>query len=106
MLDTQIVLAMYAAALLYLSGNLAGPAWMRSRTTPELPGGLRLGVRLGAAAGVAVLAWAGLADTSPAVGWAECAALMAVLVESLVLLKIAMHRDHGVYDAARGGTPQ
>lgn len=103
MLETQVVLAIYAAALLYLGGNLAGPAWMRSHTTPELPGGLRLGVRLGTAAGVALLAWAGLADTSPAIGWTECAALMAVLVESLVFLKSAMHRDHGVYDHAGGG---
>ena len=103
MLETQIVLAIYAAALLYLSGNLAGPAWMRRPGACELPGGLRLGVRLGTAAGFAVLTWAGLADTSPAIGWAECAALMAVLVESLVFLKIAMHRDHGVYGQAGGG---
>lgn len=103
MLETQIVLAIYAAALLYLGGNLAGPSWLRSRTTPKLPGRLRVGVRIGTAIGIIVLAWAGLADTSPAVGWAECAALMAVLLESLVFLKIALHRDHGVYDHAGGG---
>lgn len=103
MFETQIVLAMYAAALLYLGGNLAGAAWMRSRNTSDLPGGLRLGVRIGTAAGVALLAWAGLADRSPAIGWGECAALMAVLVESLVFLKIAMHRDHGIYGHAGGG---
>jgi hypothetical protein len=102
MVDTQVVLAIYAAALLYLGGNLTGPAWMRPIAC-ELPSGLRLGVRLGTAAGIAVLAWAGLADTSPAIGWGECAAQMAVLVESLVFLKIAMHRDHGVYDRAGGG---
>ena len=101
MLDTQVVLAIYAAALLYLGGNLAGPTWMRRPDACELPGGLRLGVRLGTATGVTVLAWAGLADTSPAIGWTECAALMAVLVESLVFLKIAMHRDHGVYGPPR-----
>lgn len=106
MLETKIVLAMYAAALLYLGGNLAGPAWMRSRTTPELPDRLRFGVRIGTAAGIAVLTWAGLADTSPAIGWGECAAWMAVLVESLAFLKIAMHRDHGFYDDARGVTPR
>ena len=103
MLDTQVILAIYAAALLYLGGNLAGPTWMRRPGTCELPGGLRLGVRLGTAAGVTLLAWSGLADTSPAIGWGECAALMAVLVESLVFLKIAMHRHHGVYDHAGGG---
>ncbi|MCH4894450.1 hypothetical protein GO308_15130 [Sphingomonas sp. SFZ2018-12] len=103
MLDTQIVLAIYAAALLYLAGNLAGPSWMRRPNACELPRGLRLGVRLGTVAGVALLAWAGLADRSPTVGWGECAALMAVLVESLVFLKIAMHRDHGVYGHAGGG---
>jgi hypothetical protein len=97
MLDTQIVMAIYAAALLYLGGNLAGPTWMRRPGAWELPGGLRLGVRLGTVAGVALLAWAGLTDTSPAIGWGECAGLMAVLVESLVFLKIAMHRDHGLY---------
>lgn len=106
MLDTQVVLAIYAAALLYLGGNLAGPTWTRRPSAGELPGGLRLSVRLGIAAGVAVLAWAGLADTSPVVGWGECAALMAVLVESLVLLKIAMHRDHGVYDQNGGASPR
>lgn len=97
MLETQVVLAIYAATLLYLGGNLTGPAWMRRPSACQLPGGLRLGVRLGTAAGVAVLAWAGLADTSPAIGWTECTALMAVLGESLVFLKITMHRDHGVY---------
>ena len=103
MLDTQVVLTIYAAALLYLGGNLAGPTWMRRPGTCELPGGLHLGVQLGTAAGVTLLAWAGVADTSPAIGWGECAALMAVLAESLVFLKIAMHRDHGVYDHAGGG---
>ena len=102
MLETQVVLAIYAAALLYLGGNLAGPTWMRRPGTCELPDGLRLGVRLGTAGGVSLLAWARVADTSPAIGWAECAAWMAVLVESLVFLKIAMHRDHGVYDPAGG----
>lgn len=106
MLETQVVLAIYAAALLYLGGDLAGPGWMRRPGACELPGGLRLGVRLGTGAGVAVLAWAGLADTSPAIGWGECAAWMAVLVESLVFLKIAMHRDHGLYVQVGGAIPR
>ena len=103
MLEAQLLSAIYATVLLYLAGNLAGPTWMRRTGTCELPGGLRLGVRLGTAAGVSFLAWAGLADASPAIGSGEGTALMAVLVESLVFLKIAMHRDHGVCDHAVGG---
>ncbi|WP_010339741.1 hypothetical protein [Sphingobium yanoikuyae] len=98
MLEPQIILAIYAASLLYLGDNLAGPSWMRRPTTPRLPAGLRLAVRVGTIVGLALLAWAGLANHASAIGRAECAAWLAVLVECLVFLKIAMHRDQGVYD--------
>jgi hypothetical protein len=94
MLETQLFSAIYASVLLYLAGNLAGPGWMRRSGTPPLPAALRSGVWIATAIGLAALAWAGLADTLPAIGWRECAAWMAVLVETLVFLKIAMHRDH------------
>ena len=98
MLEAQLLSALYATVLLYLAGNLAGPGWMRRSGTAPLPAALRSGVRIATAIGLAGLAWVGLTDTSPAIGWRECAAWMAVLVETLVLLKIAMHRDQGLYD--------
>ncbi len=98
MLEAQLLSAIYATVLLYLAGNLAGPGWMRRWGAPPLPAGLRSGVRLATAIGLAGLAWVALTDTPPAIGWRECAVWMAVLVETLVFLKIAMHRDQGLYD--------
>jgi hypothetical protein len=97
MLEAQLLSAIYATVLLYLAGNLAGPRWTRRSGTPQLPAALRSGVGIATAIGLAGLAWVGLTDTSPAIGWRECAVWMAVLVETLVLLKIAMHRDQGIY---------
>lgn len=102
MLEIQLLSAIYASVLLYLAGNLAGPGWKRRSGTPPLPAALRSGVRIAAAVGLGALAWAGLADISPTIGWRECAAWMAVLVETLVFLKIAMHRDHGLYGRMGG----
>lgn len=98
MLEAQLLSALYATVLLYLAGNLAGPGWTRRSDTAPLPAALRSGVRIATAIGLAGLAWVWLKDTSPAIGWRECAAWMAVLVETLVLLKIAVHRDQGLYD--------
>ena len=102
MLEAQLLSAIYATVLLYLAGNLAGPDWMRRSGTAPLPAALRSGVRIATAIGLAGLAWVGLTDTSPAIGWRECAAWLAVLVETLVFLKIAMHRDQGLYDRMGG----
>lgn len=102
MLETQLLSAIYATVLLYPAGNLAGPGWMRRSGTPPFPAALRSGVRIATAIGLAGLAWVGLTDAAPAMGWRECAAWMAILVETLVFLKIAMHRDQGLYDHMGG----
>lgn len=97
MLETQIILAIYAASPLYLRGDLASPTWVRLPSILKLPAGLRRDVRIGTIAGLALLVWVELASHSSALGRAECAAWLAVLVECPAFLKIAMHRDQGVY---------
>lgn len=104
MSEGQVVLCLYTALLAITAGDIAGPKRLRRQRSADLPPWLLLAVRAVTVATFALVAWVVLTDDSAVIALRETLVWILLLVEGLVFIQIAEHRDRGFYSSVSKST--
>lgn len=97
MSEGQAMLCLYTALLAITAGDIAGPPRLRRRRSGDLPRRLLLVVRAATVATLALVVWLALTDDPAVISPRETLVWLLLLIEGLVFIQLAEHRDRGLY---------